>query len=145
MQLKTLLTAAILNLGAGGVANAAATPANIAPPAPGQSQVVFFRHSAFGGGALGCTVHEGPVQIARLGSGKYYVQSFAPGTHVFSVESEAKDVLTMETESDETYYVECNIGMGIMVGRPNLSPADKAKFDVQLAKGIKPWVPKAKG
>ena len=137
-----LMTVGIAGLAMIEPAAAANAAGGIAPPPPGQSQVVFFRHSAFGGGALGCTVHEGATQIARLGSGKYYVQTFAPGTHVFSVESEAKDVLTMETESDETYYVECNISMGIMVGRPNLSPADKAKFDIQLAKGIKPWVPK---
>jgi hypothetical protein len=111
-----------------------------APPA-GQGQVVFFRPGSMMGMALGCTVRESGVELARLGSGKYYAVNFAPGSHQFTVESEAKDVLNMEIEPDETYYVQCKIGMGIMAGRPNISPSDKANWDKRAAK-LKPWVPK---
>ncbi len=126
---------------------AAATPAQAAtatvgaPPA-GMGQVVFFRPSRLIGAALGCTVHEGDVQQARLGNGKYFAINVAPGTRQYRVESEAKDLLTLEIEPDTVSYVRCSIGMGVMAGRPNLSPADKAEFD-KIATKLKPWTPKA--
>ena len=85
--------------------------------------------------------HDGDVQVARLGNGKYWSAPVTPGKHVFRAESEAKDLLTMEIESGETYYVTCSITMGIMAGRPNLAPSDKAAFDALSGK-LKPWVPK---
>ena len=42
--------------------------------------------------------------------------------------SEAKDVLNLEVERGQTYYVQGSISMGVMVGRPNLAPSDPATF-----------------
>lgn len=113
----------------------------IGTPAPGKGQVVFFRPGSLMGAALGCTVHEGPAQIARLGSGKYWVAVVEPGKHSYNTEGEAKDVLTLEVEADETYFVKCNIGMGVMSGRANLSPASTEDF-AKKAKGLALWKPK---
>ena len=62
------------------------------------------------------------------------MQSFEPGLHTFVVQTEAKDTLRIEVEEGETHYVQCTIKMGIMVGRPNLSPSTKAEFDKQASK-----------
>lgn len=104
-----------------------------APPA-GQGQVVFFRPGSMMGMALGCHVREDGRLVGNLANGKYYVQSFAPGKHVFTTSSEATDTLNMEVESGETYYVRCGIGMGVVAGRPNISPVEKAVFDEKSAK-----------
>jgi hypothetical protein len=45
------------------------------------------------------------------------------------VHSEAKDVLNLEVERGQTYYVQGSISMGLMVGRPNLAPSDAATFN----------------
>ena len=117
----------------------------IAAPAAGQGQVVFYRPGSLMGAALGCTVHEGEPEIARLGSGKFFVVPMAPGKHDFSTRGEAQDHITVEVEEGETYFVKCNIGMGVMSGRANLSPADEATF-AKKAKGLKLWSgPKAAG
>ena len=117
----------------------------IAAPAAGQGQVVFYRPGSIIGAALGCTVHEGEPEIARLGSGKFFVVPMAPGKHDFSTRGEAQDHITVEVEEGETYFVKCNIGMGVMSGRANLSPADEATF-AKKAKGLKLWSgPKASG
>lgn len=113
----------------------------IGAPAAGKGQVIFYRPGSMMGMALGCTVHEGAAQIARLGSGKYWVAPVAPGKHVYNTEGEAKDVLNLEVEADETYYVKCNIGMGVMSGRANLSPATQEEF-AKKAKGLTLWKPK---
>ncbi len=104
----------------------------------GKGQVVFYRPGSIAGMALGCTIREDGAEQARLGSGKYYALSVAPGKHVYTTQSEAKDVLTLDVEPGETYFVKCKIGAGIMAGRPNLSPADATEFAAK-AKGLKLW------
>lgn len=113
----------------------------IGAPASGKGQVVFFRPGSIMGAALGCTVHEGDQQVARLGSGKYYVVEAEPGVHLYNTRGEAKDEITLEIEEGETYFIRCNIGMGVMAGRANLSPSDRATF-AQRGKKLKMWEPK---
>ena len=114
-------------------------------PAAGKGMVVFYRPGSLMGAALGCTVREGAQdaeqQIARLGSGKYWVHMAEPGKHAYRTEGEKTDVLNMEIEPGETYFVKCKIGMGIMAGRANISPSDEAEF-AKKAKGLKLWEPK---
>ena len=45
-----------------------------------------------------------------------------PGAHAYTVHSEAKDVLNLEVEAGETYFVSGGVSMGVLAGRPNLSP-----------------------
>ena len=108
---------------------ATATSGKIGMPEAGKGQIVFFRPSKFTGAAIGFKVREGETELGKLRSGKYFVVNVEPGTHQYTVHSEAKDVLTMEVEAGETYYVQGMITMGFMAGRPNLSPSDQATFD----------------
>ncbi|MFA6112510.1 MAG: DUF2846 domain-containing protein [Sphingomonas sp.] len=118
------------------------TKAGPIPAAPAdKGQIIFYRPGSLMGAALGCTVHEGAGEVARLGSGKYWVHNAEPGKHTYNTEAENKDVLNLEIEPGETYYVKCKIGMGIMAGRPNLSPSDRAEF-AKKAKGMNLWKPK---
>lgn len=128
-----------LSLADAAVAEPIVTKAGPLPTPPaGMGQVVFFRPGSLMGVALGCTVHENEPQIARLGSGKYFVVTEAPGKHEFSTRGEATDRLVLEVEAGETYFVKCNIGMGVMSGRANLSPSDEATF-AKKAKGLNLW------
>ncbi|QNP41527.1 DUF2846 domain-containing protein [Lysobacter solisilvae (ex Woo and Kim 2020)] len=107
----------------------AATNSKVGAPQEGKGLIVFFRPSKFTGAAIGFKVREGETELGKLRSGKYFVANVEPGTHQYTVHSEAKDVLTMEVEAGETYYVQGTITMGFMAGRPNLSPSDQATFD----------------
>ncbi len=115
-------------------------------PAEGMGQIVFFRPAKYAGSAVGFKVREGETELCKLTSGVYCVVSVAPGTHTYVVHSEAKDELTVEVEAGETYYVQGTIGMGLLVGRPNLSPSNQATFDgmpkLKLAKPIEAAPPK---
>jgi len=95
----------------------------------GKGQIVFFRPSKMMGAAIGFKVREGEVELGKLRNGKYFVASVEPGTHEYVVHSETSDVLTIEVEAGETYYVQGTLGMGIVAGRPNLSPSDEATFN----------------
>ncbi|NJS13491.1 MAG: DUF2846 domain-containing protein [Sphingopyxis sp.] len=109
-------------------------PTVIAAPAAGKGQVVFYRTGGLMGAAIACNVREDGKLIGGLSGGKYFVANFTPGKHVLTTKSEATDTLNMEIESGETYYVRCTIGAGVMAGRPNLSPVDKAAFDEKSSK-----------
>jgi Protein of unknown function (DUF2846) len=111
-------------------------PAVIGAPDAGKGQIVFYRTGGLVGAAISCNVRENGALIGGLSGGKYFVVQAQPGKHVYTTKSEAKDTLNMEVESGETYYVRCNIGAGIMAGRPNLSPVDKAAFD-EKSDGLK--------
>jgi hypothetical protein len=115
-----------------------AAPEIPSPPA-GMGQVVFYRPSAMGA-LVSCRVNEGDKIVNRLPPGKYFIQQTAPGIHEYSVHSEAKDVLRISVEEGETAYARCNINMGFMVGRPNLSTQDRADFE-KRGKHLKPQPP----
>jgi hypothetical protein len=110
---------------------AATTPieAKLGAPAAGKGQVVFFRPSKFVGSAIGFKVREGETELGKLGNGNYFFIDVEPGAHEYIVHSEAKDILPLEIDAGEIYYVQGGIGMGVMVGRPNLSPSDKTQFE----------------
>ncbi|MDB5678548.1 DUF2846 domain-containing protein [Sphingomonas bacterium] len=117
--------------------------ATIGAPPAGMGQIIFFRPGSIMGAALGCTVHENGKEVARLGSGKYYLVIATPGKHLYNTQAENVDQLTLEVEAGETYFVKCKVGMGVVAGRPNLSPADRATFE-KKAKGMASWTPKEK-
>jgi hypothetical protein len=103
-------------------------------------QIVFFRESKFVGGAIGYKVREGDVELGKLSNGSFFVHAATPGAHAYTVHSEAKDVLNIEIEAGETYYVLGGVTMGVLAGRPNLSPSDQAAFTAIAAK-LKPAKP----
>lgn len=104
-------------------------PAVVIPPPPaGKGQIVFYRTGSIMGAAMGCSVNENGQKISSLGAGRYFLLVTEPGRHEYTVKSEAKDVLALEVEADETQYAKCRIKMGIMAGRPDLRPSTEAEF-----------------
>lgn len=101
---------------------------DIAAPAEGMGQVVFFRPSRMTGMALSFSVREGDTGIGKLTNGTYFIHQSEPGTKEYNIASEARDTLRLEIEAGETYYVIQSISLGLMVGRPNLTPSSEAAF-----------------
>ncbi len=114
--------------------------AAIGPADAATGKVVFFRPSRFSGGAVGFKVREGETELGKLRNGRFFSIDAEPGTHVYTVHSEAKDVTTLEIEAGETYFVEGKMNMGFMVGRPNLTPSNVEAFEAVLGK-LKPAEP----
>lgn len=115
----------------------AKAPIAVPAPAAGQGQVVFFRPGTFVGSGIRCTVREDGKMLGRVGSGRYFVVPAPPGKHTFTTKTEATDTLNVEVEPDETTFVKCKIGMGLVAGRPNISPATAEDFAKVSAK-LKP-------
>ena len=113
---------------------AAALANGIGEPPAGKGQIVFFREKKFTGAAIRFKVREGNTELGKLSNGVYFVVPVEPGTHTYTVHSEAKDVLTLEVEPGETYYLKGSISMGFLAGHPNLSPSDETSFDALASK-----------
>ena len=105
-----------------------ADPVAIPAPPSGKGQIVFYRTGTIMGAAMGCSVNENGEKISSLGAGRYFILVTEPGRHEYTVKSEAKDVLALEVEADETQYAMCRIKMGFMAGRPDLRPSTQAEF-----------------
>lgn len=117
-----------------------ALPNGIAAPPEGKGQIVFFRESKFVGGAISYKVREGETELGKLSNGSYFVYVAEPGAHAYTVHSEAKDVLNLEVEAGETYFVSGGVSMGVLAGRPNLSPSTQSAYAAVAAK-LKPAKP----
>lgn len=103
-------------------------PNPIMAPPEGKGQVVFFRQSKLTGAALSFSIREGDTGIGKLQNGSYFVHVVDPGPREFNIQSEVTDTLRLEVEPGETYFVVQSITMGIMIGRPILTPSDALTF-----------------
>ena len=108
--------------------------AAIGTPEQGKALVVFFRPSKFVGGAVGFKVRENEVELGKLRNGNFFTLQVEPGQHAYDVHSETEDRTIIEAEAGETYFLSGAMGMGVVVGRPNLSPSDAAAFEAALPK-----------
>ena len=118
-------------------ATAPAKGATVGQPPEGKGQVVFFRPMKLGGAAVSYKVREGETELGLLSNGHYFVVPTDPGPHAYVVHSEVKDILNLEVDPGETYYVRGSVEIGIMAGRPNITPVTKADFD-KVAAELKP-------
>ena len=115
--------------------NKTKTSATVALPKPaaGKGLVVFYRPSSMGF-AIKCTVREDGAMVGRVGAKRYYAVEVEPGVHNFTAKTEKTDTVAVQVEPDEVSYVKCGISMGVMVGRPNLSPGIEEEFNKSAAK-----------
>lgn len=130
IKLHEALLITLLCTPLGALAQDATAPAEPTAVAGGDTgTVVFFREKKFAGGAISYKVRENGVEICKLKSGSYCTIQVPAGKHSYEVHSEAKDVLTLEVESGETYYVLGAMSVGVFAGRPNLSPSTQAAYE----------------
>ena len=91
--------------------------------------VVFFREKKMMGMAISFKVRESGVELCKLSNGSFCTVQVPVGKHEYVTQTEAKDVLNLEVESGETYYVQASVSMGVMAGHGNMAPATKEAFD----------------
>lgn len=109
-------------------AEVAAVATALPKPASGKGLVVFYRPSSMGF-AIKCTVRENGAMVGRVGAKRYYAIDVEPGLHNYTAKTEKTDTVAVQVEPDEISYVKCGISMGVMVGRPNLSPGTEEDFN----------------
>jgi hypothetical protein len=123
-QLFAAVMLAFVFVGGGAVPAQETLRSQAAPPEDGGT-VVFFRAKKFMGAAEGFKVREGAVEIGRLRNGTFFTIRAAVGKHEYATRGIGKDLLRLEVESGETYYIQGSVA----VGGTNLSPSDRGTFE----------------
>ncbi len=115
----------------------AGTLAALAPVGRNEARVALFRTSYFGL-AIQPKVFVDGVEMGRCTPGVAHIAKVSPGTHQISATTEQEKITTVSIANGETAYINCSIGMGVVVGRaafervPEATAMQKAgKFKVQ--------------
>jgi hypothetical protein len=90
------------------------------PPAKGQSRIVVYRDGLLGM-AVQPTVSVDGRKTGDCQPNGAFLVDVPPGRHEVSAETEVKRTIEVTTARDGTAYVECSIGIGFFVGRPQLA------------------------
>lgn len=83
--------------------------------------VYFYRIKAFTGAAVSYDIHQGDKIIGSIKNGTYFYQILEPSRYQFWAKTEARKEVIINVEAGKTYYVKCEVGMGILVGRPKMT------------------------
>jgi hypothetical protein len=106
--------------------------------------IYFYRASKFAGSFVGYNLkHNGNI-IGRVKSGTLLTYQCPAGVQIFSATTESESSIKVEVASGETYYIECGIAVGVMVGKPTFRQASaiQAKVDIEkLDKAIASALP----
>ena len=96
------------------------TPAAQAPIPAGKSRIVVYRTNVMGFAVTPeVTVDSYPTGTCQA-NGVFFVD-VKPGTHRLASSTETTASVQVQTQAAQKSYVECSIGMGLAVGRPNLT------------------------
>ncbi|WP_167684112.1 hypothetical protein [Parasedimentitalea denitrificans] len=123
-----------------GVSLTACAPAgsiNSKPSLPtiplGKALVVFYRPSAFAGGAIRFTVNHSEGVVGQLTSGSVLYKIIDAGTHTFWAQAISQDTITLTLAAGQTSYVRGDVKMGLYAGRPTFSQVSEAQALRELA------------
>jgi len=86
----------------------------------GESQIIVYRPSIFGA-AIQPKVYVDNVETGQCQPQGVFIVKSGKGTHNISATTEVTKQLTIDVKPEETAYVRCSIGFGLMTGRPELT------------------------
>ena len=103
------------------------------PPPAGKGLIVFYREWAWSGAVYSYPIREGKAVIGHLPVATWFVVPAEPGWHTYSVWGR-HDGMQIKIEAGQTYFVQCEIGMGDGSFRSTLTPTQEWRFDAVVAK-----------
>ncbi len=98
--------------------------------------VCFLRESSFMGSGISYFVQENGQNIGLLRSGSYFLHKTAPGPHTYTAETEAMASVTITVQAGKNSYVQGDIGMGFLAGRPQLTEITEQVATPLLSEGM---------
>lgn len=120
-----------------GCANVYRQPSNVYPKTRvDKGLVYFYRENAFVGSGVSYYVYDGDKKIGGLKNGTYFYAWAEPGVHNYWARTESKSEKQLSVETNKTYYIRGEVGMGFFVGRPKLTivSEDEGKGSLTKAK-----------
>jgi hypothetical protein len=96
--------------------------------------VVFFRAKKFSGGAIQFNVKDSNKHYGQLKNGTIMKVYADPGEHTFFSQVISSDAITLNLEAGNTYYVQGNVKMGALAGRPKFKEVDEKTAIREISK-----------
>ncbi len=121
-RFSALLLGALLLAGCASGTSVSESPEAKVPLAPGKARIAVYRTSIMGFGVQPVVSVDGRKTGDCTPNAVFYVD-VAPGSHEISARTEATESITVRARANRVTYVECSIGIGLVVGRPHLVEA----------------------
>ncbi|MBQ9405296.1 MAG: DUF2846 domain-containing protein [Desulfovibrio sp.] len=97
---------------------------------PDKATIFFYRHGwGYFGAGTSYFVEEDGKQIGLMKYKTYFVYKAQPGQHVYALSTESTANAHITVEASKTYYLECGLHMGFLVGRPSIREATQTEFE----------------
>ena len=101
--------------------------------APGKTRIIIYRSSVIGAAVQPAIKVDGRKTGSCEPNGVFFVD-VRPGKHEVSASTEVTKTITVDTRRSRTVYVECSIGIGVLVGRPHLAKVPSNTGKRKIAK-----------
>lgn len=107
--------------------------ANLPQAKPNKGLVIFYRLDKFAGGAIRFNLNHAEGSMGQLLRGTMLYKYVDPGEHQFWSQAISKDSITLKVEAGKVYYVQGEIIMGVIAGRPKFSQVRESQAKTDLA------------
>lgn len=106
---------------------------------PKQKAVIFlYRPSSCFGGAVSYKVWQDGINnnnpFVTIKPGGYFPYYADQGKVVLKAKTEAEKSITVDVVAGKTYYVLCDVSVGILVGRPSFKLIENEKAEKEIQK-----------
>ena len=92
------------------------------------AQIVVYR-VGYLGNALKPIISINGVPTGKCETGGVFIVNVNEGNHVVSAATEVENTISLEVYKNEKIYVNCEIGVGLLIGRPKLSVQPKSEAE----------------
>lgn len=82
--------------------------------------VYFYRSASLKGGAINYNIYDDTVLIGKMTPGQVLMYYAKPGDRQFIAKMESKSTALMTVEAGKSYFVECSVSIGVVVGNPTM-------------------------
>jgi hypothetical protein len=114
-----------------------AVSASLPEVKPDKGLVVFYRSKSMKGAAIHMLIKSSDGAAGNLTSGSMFYKYYEPGQRTFDVSTPSvagSDLITLDIDAGETYFVRGEILMGWPAGRPRLTQEQESRAVQDIGK-----------
>lgn len=82
--------------------------------------IYFYRKASLKGAAINYNIYDDTVLVDKMEPGKVLMYFAKPGTRQFVARMESRSSTIVIAEAGKTYFVECSVSLGVIVGNPTM-------------------------
>ncbi len=85
-----------------------------------QATIYFYRSASFKGMAVNYKIYDDSILVDEMTPGQVLRYNTKPGTHRFTAKKESTSTAIIIVEAGKSYFVECGVSLGVVVGNPTM-------------------------